>query len=282
MIIFYAFHLIGMEHYQQWNPCEYEKHTTQKTKDALKLFSSIPLKGNESIVDIGCGSGKITAYLAQKTCGEVIGVDFSPDMIDYATEQYKDFKNLSFIRHNAETFSTSNNDIITAFSSLHWMSNQKKVFCLVSSSLKNNGFFIATIAYKNSEQDTLLEALQKTVLSDRWMAYLSSENLVEEYLFSHNETTILPLLSRAKLITKKIKRQKKLFQFKNIQAYRDWLNSWIWGFSFLSRIPEQDKDNFLEDIVDRYSFEQLHSGKNPLEYESSTLQIIAKKTSSLK
>ncbi|HIH13363.1 MAG TPA: class I SAM-dependent methyltransferase [Candidatus Nanoarchaeia archaeon] len=51
-----------------------------------------------SVIDIGCGIGNFLPTLAQKF-SKVVGIDFSPKMIETATAQAKDFPNVSlFVR----------------------------------------------------------------------------------------------------------------------------------------------------------------------------------------
>jgi trans-aconitate 2-methyltransferase len=57
------------------------------------------LQGNESILNVGCGDGKITADFAESfPSSRVIGIDSSPEMIDYAQQTYptSQYSNLSF------------------------------------------------------------------------------------------------------------------------------------------------------------------------------------------
>jgi trans-aconitate 2-methyltransferase len=57
------------------------------------------LIGNEDIIDIGCGDGKITADVSKFIpAGSIVGVDLSRSMIDWAQRQYhrQEYPNLTF------------------------------------------------------------------------------------------------------------------------------------------------------------------------------------------
>ncbi len=59
---------------QNWNAKEYATHSTAQLKWAKELIEKITIQGTESILDIGCGDGKITTLLAKKCSeGRVIG-----------------------------------------------------------------------------------------------------------------------------------------------------------------------------------------------------------------
>ena len=50
-----------------------------------KIKSFLPeLKGNESIVDIGCGHGALCFYAAQNGAREVVGIDTDEERIEIA------------------------------------------------------------------------------------------------------------------------------------------------------------------------------------------------------
>lgn len=75
-------------------------------KWAWELRETLDLQGNESVLDVGCGDGKITAdFAAALPKGRVVGVDSSAQMIDYATRTYADtqYPNLSFACNDARS-----------------------------------------------------------------------------------------------------------------------------------------------------------------------------------
>ena len=63
------------------------------------LIDDLDLKGDERILDIGCGNGKVTAHLASLVPdGSVMGIDLSREMISFAANKYipEEHPNLSF------------------------------------------------------------------------------------------------------------------------------------------------------------------------------------------
>jgi trans-aconitate 2-methyltransferase len=52
---------------------------------ALELLERLPLTGDEVVLDAGCGSGRVTALLADRVPhGRVYGVDAAPSMVEHA------------------------------------------------------------------------------------------------------------------------------------------------------------------------------------------------------
>ena len=64
-----------------WDAKEYAKHSQNQYEWALELIPKLKLKGNEVLLDIGCGDGKVSATLASYLPnGRVVGIDSSEEM----------------------------------------------------------------------------------------------------------------------------------------------------------------------------------------------------------
>lgn len=124
-----------------WDAKHYRKHSVSQESAALNVIENIKFKGNEKVLDIGCGTGNITSVLAKKAnMGEVIGIDPSPKMIQQASAEYAKIPNLSFQQVSAEDFHFDHKfDLITSFFALHWVKNQGKVVKNVREALNRGG-----------------------------------------------------------------------------------------------------------------------------------------------
>src|SRR5437764_3881206 len=68
-----------------WNAADYAKNSSEQQRWARELIGKLALRGDERILDVGCGDGKVTAELAASVPrGSVVGVDSSPEMIGFA------------------------------------------------------------------------------------------------------------------------------------------------------------------------------------------------------
>ena len=63
-------------------------HHKTKLQERRKTIDDLNLKPGDVVLDLGCGPGLWTRMLAEKVKpnGRVIGVDFTPDLINYAVE----------------------------------------------------------------------------------------------------------------------------------------------------------------------------------------------------
>ena len=114
----------------KWNSEYYTEHSDPQEQSALSVLDKIKFKGNESILDIGCGDGRTTAEIASRVPeGSIIGIDQSANMVNAATKTYKNIRNLSFRKADAVNFKPEQQfDIIISFFALHWIADQEKLF----------------------------------------------------------------------------------------------------------------------------------------------------------
>src|SRR5215217_4859847 len=93
----------------------------------------------ERIVDLGCGTGALTAEIAAAGA-EIVGIDASEAMIDRARELYPQ---LRFEVAKGEEFTLEYPvDAVFSSAALHWMSPPEAVAASVARALKPGGRFV--------------------------------------------------------------------------------------------------------------------------------------------
>jgi cyclopropane fatty-acyl-phospholipid synthase-like methyltransferase len=83
----------------QWYAQDYALHSSSQKDWGLELISKLNLRGDEHLLDIGCGDGKLAADIAsQFPGGNVVGIDNSVSMVDLARQEdpSRKYRNLSF------------------------------------------------------------------------------------------------------------------------------------------------------------------------------------------
>src|SRR5579863_3774829 len=83
----------------KWNAADYAANSVVQQAWARELIAKLHLRGDEHILDVGCGDGKVTAEISHAVPrGSVMGVDASAEMIAFAKKTFpaKEFPNLEF------------------------------------------------------------------------------------------------------------------------------------------------------------------------------------------
>ncbi len=147
----------------QWSGSDYAKNSSVQLSHAEHLISKLSLQGDETILDVGCGDGKITALLAKKVPqGKVVGLDPSFSMLEKARGAHKD-DNLIFCDGSAENFTFEEQfDHVFAIHVMHWIKEQKNALENIYHHLKSQGH-IHLILAPSKEGLPFYRALQKTI-----------------------------------------------------------------------------------------------------------------------
>jgi trans-aconitate 2-methyltransferase len=70
---------------RDWDAATYDRVANPMTAWGTAVLDRLPLRGDERVMDAGCGSGRVTELLAERLPrGSVVAVDGSPAMIDEA------------------------------------------------------------------------------------------------------------------------------------------------------------------------------------------------------
>ncbi len=107
-----------------WNPASYDQHSQVQFGLALEVLEQLDLTSVGSILDVGCGSGRVTAELAARCpAARVVGVDLAPEMVDFATRNYARPR-LSFEVADAAALEFPQRfDLVCSFACLHWLAD---------------------------------------------------------------------------------------------------------------------------------------------------------------
>lgn len=72
-----------------WHGADYAHHSSLQAAMADEVLSRLTLRGDEQVLDLGCGDGKLSARIAAMLPrGAVLGVDASADMVAFARQQF--------------------------------------------------------------------------------------------------------------------------------------------------------------------------------------------------
>ena len=131
-------------------------------EDALKLLEILSPQPNGSILDLGCGTGRLSKVLSERVCngGKVVGVDPDEDRIKIAIAEGKDYNNLQLMVGSDQTFPEDQYDMVVATDVIHWIKDKEATFKRVYDNLKPGGKFGFTTFHGNATPDLMIEIAQ--------------------------------------------------------------------------------------------------------------------------
>ncbi len=235
-----------------WNPEDYLHHSGEQEKWARELIPKIGLRGDERVLDIGCGDGKVTAEIARfLTDGTVLGIDSSPDMIEFAKNTFMDAsKNLAFHCIDAQEMHFAREfDVVFSNAALHWVKEHGPVLKRIKQALRPGGRAVLQMAGEGNAA-AVVETVGAVIGREPWLSLF--EGFVFPYAF-HGPDAYRSLVSEAGLVPRRI----EIIPKDMTQKGRDGLSGWIrttW-LPYIQRVPMDLRDRFIEDIVSGY---ELH------------------------
>lgn len=150
-----------------WAAASYSSNSEFQYQNGSKFLAGLVLKGNESILDVGCGHGRITRELAQRVPqGQVVGIDYSADMIAYA-KVHNAGSNLNYYQMDAMEINVPGQtfDVIVSTFCLQWTTDKLKAFKAMAAHLKPGGSVFLLMSQTNRE----LGQIRKELLnSEQW------------------------------------------------------------------------------------------------------------------
>ena len=234
----------------RWDPKIYEKSSSAQQKWAEELLSKISIRGDERILDIGCGDGKITAEVAKLVPGgSITGLDNSREMLSFARERFPPVSrpNLEFQYGDASNLRYEDEfDLVLSFACLHWVQDHGPVLEGIKRSLKNGGRVLMQFGGLGNAAG-ILDVVGELILEEKWSGYFEGFRFPygfygpDEY---RNWLEIAGLRAlRVELMAKDM-----------VQIGREGLVSWFkstW-LPYIERVPEDLREDFIHEVVDRY------------------------------
>lgn len=257
-----------------WDANQYHENSESQKKTSEYILEKFTFNGHENVLDLGCGEGKISAYLASLIPkGKVTGVDLSPQMLAFAEENFPLSKhhNLNFQEGNACFLNFSNQfDIVFSFTALQWAENHEKALRSIRNALKPSGTVAISMpmGFPLSMQQVIDEMTAQSKWRDYYKDFSSGFNFVtlEEY-----KDLLFKVGFDINLIEKRP--QKDLYQ--NKEALKGFLSQIL---PYLRPIPPEKKEEFMNQFIDRYlELEEIGEKDMPYFYPTHLIVIAHKR-----
>ena len=129
-----------------WNAAAYDDLSDPQFEWGMAVLETVELKGGERVLDAGCGSGRLTEeLLGRLPAGEVVALDFSPQMLAQARQRLSRFGGrVEWIQASLQDFELANKvDGIFSNAVFHWVPDHAAMFRCLHDVLKPGGWLVA-------------------------------------------------------------------------------------------------------------------------------------------
>jgi trans-aconitate 2-methyltransferase len=233
----------------EWNASEYDRLSALQDTMAADVLSVLTLKGDERILDIGCGNGKTTAAIAERDQhGSVVGVDASAEMVAFANEHWTvAHTNLRFAVADARHLTFKREfDLVVSFNALHWISDQTLPLQGIHQALKPDGkaqLRLVPKGLRTSIEDVIEEARR----SPRWAGYFNGFH--DPYLhLTPEQYAALARQQGFRILSNTM--SDKAWDFESRATFLAF--SKVTMIEWTRHLPEAERPAFITDVLDHY------------------------------
>jgi trans-aconitate 2-methyltransferase len=270
---------------RDWDAADYVAHSAAQQDWARELIAQLGLRGDERVLDIGCGDGRATALIAERLPhGSVLGVDNSPSMIAKACEQFRRASggtsggsaaapldagaptagpgaaggadaspaNLEFMLMDARALQLPPAfDVAFSTAALHWIPDHWAILRGVRAALRPGGRLLFEMGGRGNITEAL-GVVNEVIARPRWRGFF--EGFVPPHHFFGREDYEL-WLPEAGFTVSRIRVFERDMTHAGRPAFLGWLRT-TW-FTYVDRVPPELAGDFVDEIADVY--EAAHS-----------------------
>jgi trans-aconitate 2-methyltransferase len=237
----------------EWNAQAYDRLASPMQSWGETILASLDVRGDETALDLGCGSGRLTEHLLRRLpAGRVIAIDRSSNMLAAAREHLEpDFAGrVEYVQCSLEQIDFDRvADLAFSNAALHWVRDHPRLFAAIHRALKPNGRLIAQCG-GGPNILSVRQRAQKLMDSEPYRRYF--DGWPGPWEFASAELTRKRLLAAGFVDV-----QTQTFPVPVVQATyercRDYLENVILG-THLERITDPDlRARFLDTLAQQFT-----------------------------
>jgi trans-aconitate 2-methyltransferase len=234
---------------REWNASEYHRLSAPQFLWGTRVLSQLHLRGDECVLDAGCGSGKLTRLLLENLPrGRVIALDLSRNMVQHARQNLNaEFgSRVGFVAADlvALPFHSAFDGIFST-ASFHWVLDHKTLYRNLYASVKPGGWLHAQCGGGEN-----LKRLRRRVYAlsqkrefSQWLAHFS-----EPWFFSDAQNAVV-LLQNAGFQDVETSVEPATFAVDTLQGFKDYLRTFVLH-RHLELLPDQEHvERYLQQLA---------------------------------
>lgn len=157
----------------RWDPAKYVQFGDYRDRPFFDLTARIHADAPRHVIDLGCGSGNLTATLAERwPTADVVGLDSSPEMLAESGAYAGQVPNLSFSLADIAAWTPpAQTDVVVTNAALQWVPGHQEMLPRWLAALKPGAWFALQVPGNfRSPSHTLMRGLAE---SDAWSGRLA-------------------------------------------------------------------------------------------------------------
>jgi trans-aconitate 2-methyltransferase len=129
---------------RSWDAETYHRVSGPQLEWATVVLERLPLRGDETVLDAGCGSGRVTQLLLERLPrGRVVAVDSSESMVEHARQALDRERATVFQADLAQLELEEPVDAVFSNAVFHWIPDHDALFEHLHAALRPGGVLVA-------------------------------------------------------------------------------------------------------------------------------------------
>ena len=234
---------------REWNSEAYHRVSRPQFEWGVKVLERLPLRGDETVADAGCGSGKVTAKLLERLPrGRVVAMDLSENMLQTAREHLlRSFPGqVLFIAADLHEIPLDGLlDGVFSTAAFHWLPDHDRLFRSLVRALKPGGWLEAqcgggpNLARVRERTITLMAEPQFAAFFEGWTPTWQYPD----------DVTTANRMHHAGFVAIKTWLEEQLTPLANAAEYKEFLAT-VTLHRHIERIPDSGlRERFMDELV---------------------------------
>jgi trans-aconitate 2-methyltransferase len=224
-----------------WDAASYDQLADPQTEWGQEVLARTELAGDETVLDAGCGSGRVTELIVERVPnGRVIGVDASESMIDVARKRLG--PDVELIHADLLDLELEVPvDVVFSNATFHWIGDHPRLFQRLHTLLRPGGTLSAQCGGQGNVAE-FARAVEAVSGDERFASYLTGERESRNFA-SVGDTRVR--LTRAGFAVEDVWLERKRVQPADPIAFCRTVGlAW-----HIARLPERLHEEFTEAVV---------------------------------
>jgi trans-aconitate 2-methyltransferase len=226
---------------RDWDAATYDRISDAQMGWALEQLDRLPLRGDEVVLDAGCGSGRVTALLAERlTLGRVYGVDASESMVEHAQAALGN--RATVLRQDLVQLELPERvDVVFSNATFHWIHDHDALFAALHRAMKPGGRLLAQCGGRGNI-DAFRDAADAVASEQRFARYFDGWQRPWNYAGAEKTATRLQRAGFRDIAT--------WLEPKRVEPSRLFVET-VCLLRHLEPLPEDQREQFVDRVIER-------------------------------
>ena len=228
---------------------DYDRLSDTQFQSGMGLVERMGLQAGARVLDVGCGTGRLAAWIAERVgpSGQVVGIDPLAERIALARERVPGVRFQIGYAEDLHAFADGSFDGVCMSAVFHWVPDQPKALAESARVLRPGGKLGFTTLPKELHAASTMSKVLGSVFGQP--AYRGRLRL-EKFALAHQRSTVTEIITMvlaAALDLAELHVMERVRRMASAREMIDFMEASSFG-NFLSAIPEDLHDTFRADF----------------------------------